>query len=609
MQYADIALAVRTGRHASIYTYAIPPELLVGIAQGVFVEVPLGKRFATGIITRLRAQLPEQRLRGKLRPIRRLLSAWPLLTSEELAFRQEIAARSLSPEHLFATLGLPTATILKKIVPPMPIRVASASRRCKSPIALLEGPGEPRARAISIITKQLERGLPVLLLTPTHETVQLWLNDLKAAGVNAAFPATNPQRVADELAVWQTVLRGGPRVVVGTRAAVWLPFRELGTIVIDQPTHHQFEEEQAPFYDTFHIALARHQLMGGDLLVRDSLPPLLVFADSQKKHWRFAPPPPLPTVEILPRAATWLSARTEARVEAALEEHKRVLFVVNQAGWARGLVCGDCGRLARCERCTTLLSLTSATSAPFCRVCNTHQLAERCAQCGSASLKPFGWGSERWAETLTDHYHQANVLDLSQSPIHLGTASARRVASASGRSQSPPQWDIALLRPAWLEMPPIRADVVVAIEPERLLFGTDFAAEERWLRFLLQLRAATHGNLLIETRLGASDFLQELSSPLPKNSLVTMLHQRRDHHYPPYGRLVTISCPIARQDELVQFRNEQTRLGHIEAVGPAPINDRQVQLRLKLSHQSDLTQLRKALASLDAKYVIKLVSH
>lgn len=581
MQYADVALAVRSGRHRSVYTYSLPPNLLAGIQPGVLVAVPVGQRIVHGVITQLRAQLPDQRLRGRLRPIHRLLSPWPIFTPQELTFRRQIAADSLAPEHLFLTLGLPAASTVKTISSPIPFRPLPAS----GSVCLLEGPGNNRRRVIQLLRTCLDKGQPALLLTPTVELTKLWQTELLSAGESRVAILAGSQRVTDELPVWQTVLLGEPRVIIGTRAAIWLPFRLLGLTIVDQADHHQFIEEQAPYYHASQIARTRHALTGGQLFLRDSLPPLDILAH-QRRQWRFIPPPALPSIEILQQKGNWLSQRTETRIETALANHQRALIVLHQHGWATGLVCRNCQRLVRCPGCDSLLTVTGPGSAPVCRLCHQERTVDRCLACGSRDITAFGWGTEHWSAALAERYPKARLAELNR---------------PSGKS-----WDLGLLRPNWLEIPAISAELVIAVQPERLLFGHTFDADERWLRFLLQLRSSAQKNLIIETRLIDRTPLEELSVPLPKGSLRLELLRRRSHHYPPYARLLTVTGPERRIDRLIALADQLRRLTGEAISGPAPADAGQLQLRAKLPRNADITPIGRLLEKSDGQLISQL---
>lgn len=584
MQYVDVALAIRTGRHSSIYTYTIPPELLPQIAPGVLVEVPLGKNYAHGVIVRLRAQLPSQHLRGRLRPLKRLLSPWPLFSDLELRLRRTIAQDSLSPEHLFLTLGLPPVSVIKKITQPIETRVG----RPGPPVALLEGPGATREKILALAKKHLQRDRPVLVLVPTHEYALAWQRDALGEGITNVVLASSGQSAATDLAVWQTVIEGSPRLVIGTRAAVWLPFRALGLIVIDQPNHHQFREEQAPYYVTEKIARARHAALGGHFVARTSLPALDIFLPATREHWRFIQPAGLPQLEVLPRAGGWLSQRSSQAVADALRHKHRVVFILNQPGWASGLVCQECTSLVRCQTCATLLSLTEENAATYCRYCQTNQLVDRCPTCGSSQLVSFGWGSERWKAELTNHYPTAVIAD---------------VPAADGQN-----WDIGLFRPGWLEVPPLQAELVVVIEPERLLFGNDYAAQERWLRFMLDVRSLAARTILIETRLKDVATLLELHRPLPKRALVAELTNRKAGGYPPYGRVVRISTNLANRQRLEDLRTSLRKHSAADAISePRQTAAQTIEIRLRLADHAPLAELRGRLEQFDGILTSELI--
>jgi primosomal protein N' len=169
---------------------------------------------------------------------------------------------------------------------------------------------------------------------------------------------------------------------------------------------------------------------------------------------------------------------------------------------------------------------------------------------------PFGWGNIHWQNYLAELFPQATI----------------RADNAAGTKSV----DIEIATPVWSLLPQERFDLVLAIEPERLLFGTDFRATERWLQFLLRLREHARTRLLIETNIPDEQIFTELAAAFPKQALTNELRARKQFGYPPYGHILQITLESSQPKTTKLKEQISTAIGtstpNLPLLGPIEIH-------------------------------------
>ncbi len=547
MQYADVAVARRIGTRETLLTYSISPELLPSIQVGMMVEVPFRATLATGIVTHFRRSLPKSGLLARLKPIRRLLSPWPVLLADDLAFRLALADQTAAGRSLTLTEQLPPRSLLKQLEAPQPpARLLPTNRLFE-----LGAATNSLAYLLPKIRTVLDKGFSVSLIAPTSTMVdilyQLWQKHL--SGQVEVFRPDGP--VDSLLPIWQAVFGKTTKLIIGPRSTVLLPFRRLGLTIIDSVGHPQLSEEQAPYYEAFTAARLRLTTAGGSLIARSSLPPLDLLGSTQRRLWQFrGREQPLPRIIISQyRSENLFSPAAEESIEKSRTDRQRVVVVVRDHGGARGSICKSCGLMQRCHTCQTLLvpldaPSTGSNQSPIsCSKCQTPLGAKPgCLNCHSFDLKSFGRGTELWQKIIGQHFPGLQVEIM-----------ARATAV-------PQNWQLLVVAPSWLQLPPVEADRIIVIKPEDFLASSDFFGQEDWHRLLLELRNRARLELIIETTEPEQAFFSELTELLPRQMIRTTLAERRAAGYPPYGNVLFLNFTASTTAQLAKLGQTVRRL-------------------------------------------------
>ncbi len=259
--------------------------------------------------------------------------------------------------------------------------------------------------------------------------------------------------------LWGAVAGGQAQVVVGARSALFLPFADLGLIVVDEEHEGAYKQEEGVVYHARDMAVVRGKLESAPVVLASATPSLetRVNAERGRYDWlrlaaRFGERklPELTAIDLKregPPRGRWLAPRLVAAIEAALSAGEQALLFLNRRGYAPLTLCRACGHRFQCPNCSAWLVEHRFRKALVCHHCgHTEPRPELCPQCGEAdSLTACGPGVERLAEETAALFPDARTLVLSSDfpggieklRASLMRRRAANTTSSSARSSSP----------------------------------------------------------------------------------------------------------------------------------------------------------------------------
>lgn len=431
------------------FEYAVPQKLADAAQPGVRIKARFAGKDVSGYVV---ARVAEAEHTGKLTPLRRVVSAEPVLTPPVLDAARAVADHfagpladvlrlAVPPRHAAAEKAL-DAKPAPDFEPPTP-PVDTAWQRYPAGEAFLRrlaGGDDPAASWLAAPTVDSEGDWPAalaqaaratlhggrgaLIVVPDHRDLdRLDVALIAELGEGHHVRLTAEQGPQARYTAWLRVLRGHVRCVIGTRAAAWAPVRDLGLLACWDDGDDLLAEPRSPYPQTREVLRLRAAREKAALLVGGfvrSVPVQRWLEDGlvQPVQARTAPGT-VPRVIVagddreveragaaahahLPPVA-WSTAR------AALENGP-VLVQVPRRGYLPTLRCGQCREVARCEHCHGPMSLPAPTSPPVCRWCGRAAEPWRCPECYSTRLHAAVVGARRTAEELGRAFPGAPVL-------------------------------------------------------------------------------------------------------------------------------------------------------------------------------------------------------
>lgn len=564
----EVALLLRLPRTKHVFDYAVPAGS-EPLAAGDLVLVPFRGRPQLGVLVRTKRGTTVE---APLQPINQLVAP-ALVTPRQLALAQELTS------HYGVNLG----SALKLCCPvlpgprtaiaplPRPALKPCQERGIRPTVLQLEQTGGRAAIVSALLQRLRQRNSQALVLVPEAHYLPYWQRQLRQFE-----PATYTSELAapEQRRVWQGIRDGSQRLTVGTRAALFLPYRHLGGIIIDQADNENYKQsDQNPRYSGTEVAdwLARHH--GASLALLSPAPSVEAWYDAQraKVTWRERPVRGTCRVELIDLAAlsyakkSLLSPPLTERVSAVLKRGGTAFLYLNRRGDATAVLCTDCGYSPTCPTCQRPLALTAARHQLTCFHCGTTRpLPLPCPRCGSARVRYRGAGVGELEREVKRLWPGARTVTIEGEHARLSESAVAQAQLVLGSR--------AALR--WLDT--ATPQLCALVLPDGELALPEWRAAERIWATARQLGASGARELVVQTYQPQHHVWQSLAAHQPTLFYERELHERLPYRYPPHGELVrfTTQSPSERE-ALGQARALRTKLSpavppRCELTGPYP---------------------------------------
>jgi primosomal protein N' (replication factor Y) len=379
---------------------------------------------------------------------------------------------------------------------------------------------------------------------------------------------------------------------VGARSALFLPFRELGLIVVDEEHDPSYKQEDGVLYNARDMAVLRASLCDAHVVLASATPSLESWANAEAGKYakleldsRFgsAELPQMRAIDMrvekLP-AARWISSELRRAVEARLEAAEQSLLFLNRRGYAPVTVCRACGHQIGCDHCDARMVEHRFQKRLVCHQCGeTKPMPEACPSCGvEGRLAPVGPGVERLAEEVVGLFPDARLAVLSSDLFGSARALKARIEEIAGGGA-----DIIIgtqLVAKGHNFPLLT--LVGVIDADLGLQGSDLRAAERTFQLVRQVAgragrtADRQGVAMLQTYQPEHPVIRAILSGDEEGFWTAEADERRAAGVPPYGRMagIVLSSPdVAQVFDLgaeMARRDEPLRQIGAQLFGPAP---------------------------------------
>jgi len=443
------------------------------------------------------------------------------------------------------------------------------------------------------VAKALADKKQVLILVPEISLTTQWRSRFeKRFGVKPACWHSG-LGVRERADTWLAAAEGRARVMVGARSALFLPYPDLGLVVIDESHDHSFKQEDFVNYQCRDMAVVRAQKEHFPLILSTATPDLETVVnvengkyDVVRLHKRFADAQ-LPEVKIIdlrkdkPQkgewGVSWLAPTLVGAIKENFEKGGQSMLFLNRRGYAPLLICRDCGYRIQCPHCTAWLAEHRSSNRLICHHCGYMMPRPKvCPDCHSETgLTSCGPGVERIAEEVAKRFPNARCAVLS-SDI---TSSLAEVSAIFERMEKK-ELDIIIgtqILAKGHHFPELT--LVGIVDADLGLAGGDLRASEQTYQLLAQVagragRGQKSGQVYMQTLYPDNAVLQALVAG-DRNKFINLEKQTRQMlHLPPYGKLAAliVSGENAHLTEKTAIALGQTAPygEYVNALGPAP---------------------------------------
>ncbi len=457
--------------------------------------------------------------------------------------------------------------------------------------ALLEGvTGAGKTEVyFEAVARILKSGRQILVLLPEIALTAQLLKRFEArfkAPPAAWHSALSP---AQRRHIWRGIARNQVKIVVGARSALFLPFCDLGLIIVDEEHESAFKQEDGVAYHGRDMAVVRGFISKIPVILSSATPSVesLVNARSGKYlHIRLtsrhggAQLPQISTIDMRrhpPERGKWLSPPLVEAMGEALERGEQIMLFLNRRGYAPLTLCRNCGYRISCSNCHAWLVEHRYKNRLMCHHCgHVERKPEKCPQCGAAdTLVACGPGVERVAEEAEQLFPDA-ALALLSSDIAGGIEAIRDIFDKIEAGKI----NIVVGTQMLAKGHHFPALTLVGVVDGDLGLGYgDLRAGERTYQLLHQVsgragRARRKGRALIQTHDPEHPVMKALILASHEEFYNREIELRRMAHLPPFGHLAGIIVSGRKENDVIAFaRNLAAQAPSHDGVrvfGPAP---------------------------------------
>ncbi|PZX12672.1 primosomal protein N' [Celeribacter halophilus] len=394
--------------------------------------------------------------------------------------------------------------------------------------------------------------------------------------------------------VWKMGGEGGAQVVIGARSALFLPFRNLGLIVVDEEHDTSYKQEDGVLYNARDMAVLRASLCSASVVLASATPSLESWANVEAGKYkrldlesRYGPAvmPDMYALDLrgekMP-STRFISDALAAAVKKRMGLGEQSLLFLNRRGFAPVTICRACGYQITCDHCDARMVEHRFLKRLMCHQCGeTKPMPEACPSCGvEGRLAPVGPGVERLAEEVTERFPEAKCAVLSSDLF----ASARALKEQI-RQIAEGDTDIIIgtqLVAKGHNFPNLT--LVGVIDADLGLQGSDLRAAERTFQLMRQVagragRAAKKGVALLQTYQPEHPVIRAILAGDEEGFWRAEAAERKMAGVPPYGRMAGIILSGPDLAVVTDVANHLARVaGPLQRVGaqlfgpaPAPI--------------------------------------
>ena len=442
---------------------------------------------------------------------------------------------------------------------------------------------------LEAVVECLRAGRQALVLLPEIALSAQWLERfVRRFGVAPAVwhSDLSPRR---RRVTWRAVDAGTAPVVVGARSALFLPFPDLGLVIVDEEHETAFKQEEGVIYHARDMAVVRARLCAAAAVLVSATPSLETTVNVEAGRYRRLHLPArhggalLPEIGLIdlrltpPERGRFLSPRLVTAVQAAFDRGEQAMLFLNRRGYAPLTLCRACGHRLQCPNCTAWLVEHRARKELQCHHCgHAVPIPPACPDCGAEhSLAAVGPGVERITEEAQALFPLARQLVMASDTLPGPEASAEAARSIAAR-----EVDLIIgtqiVAKGW-HFPHLT--LVGVVDADLGLSGGDLRAAERTVQLLHQVagragRAEAPGRVLLQTFSPEHPVMQALLSGRLEAFMAREAAQRRPGNWPPFGRLAALIVSAATAtaaDTLARDLGRAAPHGDgILVLGPAP---------------------------------------
>ena len=444
---------------------------------------------------------------------------------------------------------------------------------------------------LEAVAAAIKAGRQALVLLPEIALTEQFLTRVQERFGSKPAEWHSGATMTERRRIWRMVGQGQAQLVIGARSALFLPYQNLGLIVVDEEHDTSYKQEEGVLYNARDMAVLRASICGAHVVLASATPSLESWANAQAGKYqkleltsRFGPAvmPSMGAIDMRNeglRSDRWVSPTLQGEVNKRLEKGEQAMLFINRRGYAPITLCRACGHQVGCDHCDARMVEHRFLKRLVCHQCGeTKPMPTACPSCDAEDkLAAVGPGVERLGEEAKALWPDARVAVLSSDMY--GSARALK-AEIAGIAEG--QADIIIgtqLVAKGHNFPNLT--LVGVIDADLGLMGSDLRAAERTFQLMRQVagragRAEAPGTALLQTYQPEHPVIRAILAGDEEAFWSAEAKEREQAGVPPYGRMagIIISSPDVAQafdaGNLLARNDGALRRVGAQVFGPAP---------------------------------------
>lgn len=373
----------------------------------------------------------------------------------------------------------------------------------------------------------------------------------------------------ERVEVWNQVLSNSEKakIVIGARSALFLPFSNLGFIIIDEEHEATFKQQDpAPRYHARDAAIVLANSHKAKVLLGSATPSIETYYNAQSQKYGFVEiterfgKAPLPEIELVDLKDSYFRKKMKGHfsmtlidaIAEALSLGEQIILFQNRRGFSPVLECLTCGNIPQCPNCDVSLTYHKFKNQLRCHYCG-HSIAKptNCHACSSVDLTTKGFGTEQIELELAELFPSKNIKRMDQDTTRGKYSFERIIDSFKNR-------EIDILVGTQMLAKGLDFDnvsLVGIMNADTMLYYPDFRAFERSFQMMTQVagragRSDKKGKVIIQTYNPLHSIIQQVTLNRFDEMYKEQLYERKIYHYPPFYKLIRLTLKHRDFDKL-----------------------------------------------------------
>lgn len=411
---------------------------------------------------------------------------------------------------------------------------------------------------IQLIQKQLSEGRQVLYLVPEIALTTQLTNRLRRVFGNQLGVYHSRFSDAERVEIWNKVLHDKYQVVIGVRSSVFLPFRHLGLLIVDEEHDSSYKQyDPAPRYHARNAGIVLASMHGAKTLLGTATPSIESYYNAQNGKYglvelneRFEEME-MPEIRVVDMKEAYRKKQHEGHfsdilldhIREALANKEQIILFQNRRGYAPYIECKACAYIPKCEHCDVSLTLHAAFKTLNCHYCGyTTPIPDRCPVCHTPDLKDRGFGTEKIEDEIRQFFPEARVLRMDMDTTRSKKAFQKIISEFESEKV-----DILIgtqMVTKGLDFE--KVSLVGVLNADNMLNFPDFRAHERAFQLMAQVagrsgRKHKRGLVILQSSVPEHIVLKQVIDHDYQAMYRLQSQERELFKYPPYYRLIQLT--------------------------------------------------------------------